>query len=416
MAKGLLDVEGLKRYAKDYDSVLRMLPLFTFKDFAAKMKLNIIEVQNEDVLTHYRRKAGNTGAYKTGAQINYPDELGKIVEMSLKTELTVSRIKDNVLNYGEKKYLSNAGESVDNVTKKHPLEKLYVDNIIKSHAEDITFSTFFASRDESQFSPLTAFTGFFPTIDALKMNNDINQANRNLVPTGAFGSGDGVCDYDRLVNFIRQAHPLLKRNGAILYYSDVIELVCVEALRVKTKSFSRPTSDEFWNCVKADAKCPGLQPITHEAYGSGSALILIKPGMLDMGVNTLKAANFVQIRDIYEDPNDIQMWLQAAYGTRIQDVHEKVFQINEFTNESVDLAGDYVKGAALTVQTEPATAGWRIVGDTDWMQSGKTKLGVPSGSVVIEFKEVEGFTKPANKTISVTEGLDFNEEGNYTSK
>ena len=415
MANGLLDVDKLHRYAKDYDKPLRFLPYNTFKEFAAKMRLNIVEVENEDIITHYRRKAGNTGAYKVGAVINYPKELGKIVEMSLKADLTVSRVKDNITNYSEKKIISNAGQSVDNVAKKHPLEKLYVDGIIKSHAEDIVFSTFFASRDENQYSPLTAFTGFFPTIDALKINNDINQANRNLVPTGRFGGNDGVNDYDRLVDFIRQADSFLKRD-AILYYSDEIELICLEALRLKTNSFSRPTSVEFWNCVKADAKCPSLQPITHEAYGSGQALIMIKPGMLDMGVNTLKATQFIQIRNPYEDPNEIQMWLQASYGTRIQDVHKKVFQINEFTNGSVDLAGDYVGGAALTVLTEPAAAGWRIVGDTDWMQSGKTKLGVPGGSVVIEFKEVEGFTKPANQTMSVTEGLDFNAEGIYTSK
>ena len=169
------------------------------------------------------------------------------------------------------------------------------------------------------------------------MSNDITMANRNLVRTGIFGSGDGIDDYDRLIDFLRAAHPFLKR-GAVLYYSSSVELICKEAFRQKTSAFKRPTSDEFWEAVKDDAKFPMLQPVTHEAYGQGSALILVRPGMMDFGVNTRRATSFVQIRDIFEDPNDVQFWLQAAYGTRFQDVHCKVFQVNECSNKGVDLA------------------------------------------------------------------------------
>ena len=185
MAKqGLLDIEKLKRYAIDYDGVLRTLPYFTFQKFAADMKLNVIEIENEDVITNARRKAGHTGPYKAGAEINYPNEIGKIVEMSIKPELTVARLKDNILNYSEKKILSNAGQRVDHTTKKHPMEKFVVDSHIISHSEDVTFSAFFAERNDNVFSPMTSFTGFFPWIDHFKTTNDINMANRNLVRTG----------------------------------------------------------------------------------------------------------------------------------------------------------------------------------------------------------------------------------------
>ena len=56
MAKqGILDIEKLNRYAKDYDNVLRTLPYFTFQEFAAAMKLNVIEIENEDVIVNARR-------------------------------------------------------------------------------------------------------------------------------------------------------------------------------------------------------------------------------------------------------------------------------------------------------------------------------------------------------------------------
>lgn len=415
--KGLLDVEKLKRYAKEYDGALRILPYFTFQEFASAMKLNVIEVENENVLVNARRKAGNTGPYKAGASISYPDEIGKLVEMSLKPELTVCRLKDNILNYQEKKIISNAGQKVDHTVKKHPLEKMIVDNHIISHSEDIIFSTFFAERNDNIFSPLTSFTGFFPWIDEFKTTNDITMANRNLVPTGMFGSGDGVNDFDRLVNFIRSANPFLRRS-AILYYSSTIELICIEAYRQTTKAFARPTSEEFWKAVKEEAKCPSLQPITHEAYGTGHALIMIRPGMMDFGVNTNKASKFVHIRDIFEDPNELQFWIQAAFGTRFQDIHPKVFQTNEFTNQAVDLAGDYVSGGALTVIISPEAvengAKWKLGDAGEWIDSGKTLLGVPAGEQTIKFKTATGYTSPSDVSILIKDGIDSTAEGIYT--
>ncbi len=419
MSKAILDIEKLERYAKDYDAVLRTLPYFSFQDFASAMKLNVIEVENENVLVNARRKAGQTGPYKAGAEITYPSEVGRLVEMSLKPELTISRLKDNILNYTDKKVLSIAGEKVDHTTKKHPLEKMVVDNHIMSHSEDITFSAFFAERNDNVFSPMSSFTGFFPWIDHFKTTKDITMANRNLVRTGLFGSGDGVDDYDRLIQFLRAAHPFLKRK-AILYYSDQLEMLCKEAYRLKTKSFARPTTEDFWKAVKDDAKFPGLEPITHEAYGTGFALILIKPGMMDFGVNTSKASKFVQVRGIYEDPNEVQFWLQSAYGTRFQDIHHKVFQVNEFTNEGVDLAGDYVQGGAITVVIDSpdavsAGAMWKLSDSDDWMSSGKTLIGVPKGSNSVVFKPVDGFTAPANVPVTIVDGEDLAIEGVYVT-
>ena len=413
----VINIDELKRYAKTYDGVLRVLPFFSLQEFAQRMRLNVIEVRDEDVLVNFRRKAGNTGPYKAGASIDYPDEIGKIVEMSLKPELTVSRIKDNIQNYKEKRVISNAGEPVDHVSKRHPLEKTVIDNMVISHTEDVIFSAFFAERNEGVYSPLTAFTGFFPWIDHFKTTSDISLANQNLVPTGEFGSGDGVDDYDRLVQFLRQAHPMLKR-GAVLYYSSSVELICKEALRKKTSAFKRPTSEEFWEAVKDDAKFPMLQPVTHEAYGTGSALILVKPGMLDLGVNTRRASQFVQVRDIFEDPNDVQFWLQSAYGTRFQDVHRKVFQVNECTNQGVDLAGDYVGGGSVTVTLagldDPSQGAWKIGESGSWMASGKTAVGVPAGTQTIIYKEVSGYTKPVNGSVTVDDGKDASTTGTYS--
>ena len=415
-ADKLLDLEALKRYAKDYDNVLRTLPYFTFQVFASDMKLNVIEIDNEDVIVNARRKAGHTGPYKAGAVIDYPKEIGKLVEMSIKPELTVARLKDNILNYKEKKILSNAGEKVDHTKKKHPMEKFFVDNHIISHSEDVVFSAFFAERNDGVFSPMTSFTGFFPWLDHFKTTGDINFANQNLKRTGEFGSNDGVNDYDRLVDFIRSAHPFLKRS-AILYHSEGVELCALEGLRKKVNAFQRPTAEEMWKSVKNDAKCPSLQPVSHEAYGFGSALIMIKPGMMDFGVNTMKATKFVQIRDIFEDPNEVQFWLQAGYGTRFQDIHSKVFQTNEFINTGADLAGDYVKGGAINVSISDNAlpdAMWKVDTDGAWLNPNDIAVGVSEGAHQVIFKDVSGLTTPAPASITVEEGKDYSASGVYS--
>ena len=104
---------------------------------------------------------------------------------------------------------------------------------------------------------------------------------------------------------------------------------------------------------------------------------------------------------------------------RFQDIHPKVFQINEFTNEGVDLAGDYVTGAALPVTIESdeaieAGADWKVGENGEWMRSGATLLGIPKGEQTVSFKDIAGYTKPADVKVTVADGEDFTASGTYT--
>jgi hypothetical protein len=113
------------------------------------------------------------------------------------------------------------------------------------------------------------------------------------------------------------------------------------ALQNILKYHDYPGMDGLVEKLRADANCPNLNIVRNEIYGSGGQLMLLKPGLLDIGVNNDSDQDFVQARNPYADPNDVQFWIQAAYDTRIQDVHEKVFQMNELANTGLDLAGDY---------------------------------------------------------------------------
>ena len=348
MAK-IIDVAALSEAAKTYDPILRTLPFFSLESAAVALGLNIQEVDDEDVIVNRRRLAGSTGPYKVGMSITYKEEIAKFFESALKPELVVSKTRDNITNYKDKKVLVMAGTKLDLKAKNHPLEQMIVQDEVISHGEDVVFSLFFAERDEDVFSPATAFTGFFPAMDMLVTAGYISADLGNLENTGAFAEPASDTDYtayDKLVDWIGSAHPLLRSSiggKPQLLITQTVLKAARNAFRKKLRMYDYPSMQQLLESIREDAFCPELVFSTHEALGTGSKLTLQKMGNMDLGFNTGKSNQFMQVRNPYEDPNDVQFWIEAAYGVRIRDVHQKVFKTNEQTNTGVNLAGDYVK-------------------------------------------------------------------------
>ncbi len=346
MAK-VINADKLTQSAKKYDKVLRTLPFFSLETAATALRMNVLEVDDEDVIVNKRRKAGGTGPYKQGMTIGYQDEIMKFYESNLKPELVVFKVKDNITNYKEKKLLVEVGKKLDLKKKNHPLEFEIVKDIVTSHGEDVVFSLFHAERDEDRFSPITAFTGFFPALDMLTTEGYISTAEKNTVNTGAIVAPTSATDveaYEKLVQFLASGHPMLRSaNGGIpqLLISEDTLVNVRSAFRNKVKNIEYATMDRMIEALREDARIPQLVVDIHQSLGTGSKLILQKVGNMDIGFNTGKAQQFVQVRNIFEDPNEVQFWLEAGYGVRIRDVHKKVFLTNEQSNTAIDLAGDY---------------------------------------------------------------------------
>lgn len=344
----VITVDALTQAAKNYDPTLRTLPFFSLEAVAKKYGMNVLNIAEEDVIVNKRRKAGGTGPYKIGMDITYHPELMKFYESSLKPEVVVFKVKEHILNYTDKKLLVVAGGPVDLKNKKHPLEFMFVKDIVTSHGEDVVFALFFASRDENVFSPSTAFTGFFPTLDKLTAAGYLSKAAKNIIDSGAIAPANAATPdelaYDRLAAWIGAAHPMLRSSqGGVpqLLISEVALKNARESMRLKMKTHDRPNTEEMLAQLREDAYCPNLEVIHDETFGTGSKLILQKKGNMDLAFDTQTAKQFVQVRNIYEDPNEVQFWLEAAYGVRFRDVHPKVFQTNEQTNTAINLAGDY---------------------------------------------------------------------------
>jgi len=346
MAK-TLNVAGLSLAAQTYDPLLRTLPYFALAASAAKLKLNIQEVENEDVLVSMRRKAGGTIPYAPGTAFAAQTEIAKFFETALKPELVVYEVNENITNYKDKKVLVMAGTPLDLKSKVHPQEQLILNSIVKSHSEDVAFAMFHAERDNAVLTPMTSMTGFFPALDLLVTAGHIAAGQGNLVTTGAFAAPVDATDssaYDNLVEFIGTSNPILKSTigGLPQLLITLSALTNVrDAYRNKVKAFLMPTLAQVLDALREDAFCPSLIVDTDEVLGTGSKVILQKVGNLDIGYNTSKSEQFVQVRNWTRDPNEVQYWLEAAYGVRIREVHKKVFRTNEQVNTRIDLSGDY---------------------------------------------------------------------------
>jgi hypothetical protein len=340
----VVDIEALTRVAKSYNDQLRALPVMAGMNTAAEFGFNFIEVENEDVEITFERKGGVTRPYQAGTSKKV-SELGHFVERSLKPTMSYCSIDDSILNYKEKKVISNAGETVDSVSKKHPLERKIIENIVASYNEDIALGVFTYAYDATGLVPAKSYDGLYTKLLAHIGAGEVSVAKNNMYNTGAIVAPASATDttaYDQAVALLSAAHPLLRSGVANWYIGSIPWSYIRAAYKNKVKAFSDPTSEQVMTALKDDASFPLLNRITKPTFGVGDFSFVIKPGLIDLGINTKAAAQFVQVRQIDPDPNIVNFWLQAAFGTRWKSNHAKVFICNDRPLASVSgMAGDY---------------------------------------------------------------------------
>ncbi len=349
-----INITDLKGAAKTYDPVLRALPFFTFEEFAKALRITVLEVKTgtEETRTSLHRRAGGTFPYSAGKALpNQMSELMKAKSEILKPELVAMELQDNITNYLDKQALVIAGTPFDPKSKKHPLERQIVENAVRSHAEDVVLTaSMFGERDLDVHTPAAAFDGFYTKFDIAaaegKIDTTAGGLNKNYETSGAFGGEITALQFDAAIDWIGNAHPMLRssRSGMpVLWLSSSLLRVLLISYKIKTKSHTDPTLAQMLDAIRDSAFCPALEFATHEALGTGSKLTLMKAGNAEMGVDTLSSKSFVQVRAPFRDPNIVQFWIEAGYGTRINDYNAKMFRTNEQSNTALDLAGDYTE-------------------------------------------------------------------------
>ena len=420
--KKLIDVSKLNQTLTLYDKALRTLPFATISEVSSKLGLNVMDLQGKHTRINERRRAGGTQSYKIGKEFKELETILGYEPSDIEPKDVVFITHENSQKYDDLELLIIGGKPVSNITKKHPLEEKVAFNLVKSHAEDVVYEMFTASRDDDSTSPSGAFDGFYTKIDKLIIAKEVNAARGNYAVSGTFEmplDTNDTAAYDNLVEWIGGANNYLRSSRY-----GIPQLLCAEsvlvaaraALRNKLRLFDYPSMQKLFESIREDAMCPGLEIVSHEALGLGNRLIMQKKGNMDFAFNTQAASRFCQVRDIYTDPNEWQFWLQSGYDTRVNDWHEKVFRTNEQKNTALDLAGDYCNtgGVLMTLTNDDGKGTFSVKGQGAQRMSGQYIIGLKPGKHTITFGAVDSKTKPSDKQVTIEAGKITEDTAAYT--
>jgi hypothetical protein len=209
-------------------------------------------------------------------------------------------------------------------------------------AVNITSLTRAAETYQKEFMGMT--DGFNKIIDDLVTAGEISAPLGNLVacdPLTAPVNATDLTAFNSLKEWLRNIDHKWRNKQVILYipYDSLIHVK--DALENKKTSYKDVTFDSLLTQLREDCGIPNLQMVSHYALGIGDRLILTEPGNLDLGMNTFSDVGFVQVRSPYEDPNDVQYWMQWEIGMRIKNLHKRGFMVSDGTVTSNPLSGDY---------------------------------------------------------------------------
>lgn len=336
----LITLESLSRTATTFDPTLRKLPFFSLNEELAKIGAVLKGADGENILFQFQRKNGSSRPYDAN-HIGGGTSIGKVIERKMDSERCYNAQTDSILNYEGTPIQSNAAEVVDEKTKKHPLEYLMIESILRNVSDDILSATFLGTYDVANQTPQGMVDGWYTKLAKDIVAGEVSAAKKNLITTGAITDpGTGTAAYDKLVLFLQSMDNMLRYGGGNFYMTDSTKAYAKKALRTLFGGNFLVKDAEFIDILKDQTGITNLNIITHPAMGTGSQLMFTKPGNLEFGMDNSGGSKFVQIRQVNKDPNIMDFWTQWKMGSRIASVHAKEFACNEQTNTNPANFGD----------------------------------------------------------------------------
>lgn len=344
-----INITSLQKAAETFQSDFMLLPYTILIPTLRELKINMLEVANKDIVV-VKERAGNAARpYVAGGPINYKNEIARLIQRDLQTYDAYAPLKDNIKNYRSKQVLFDAAKNkVNNKTKQHPLEKEIIADMIATVGEDIVDSLFHATRNTDDQSPMGMANGYNTLLDAFITAGEISTAKGNLVECGSLAapvSGDDITAFTSIRDWLRNTDQKLRQKPLTLYipYDSLINVK--DALENKKTSFKDVTFAILLSQLREDCGLPNLDIVSHYALGNGDRLMLTEPGNLDLGMNTFNDVGFVQVRDPYEDANEVQFWMQWEIGMRVKQLHKRGFMMSDGTVTANPMSGDYDNGS-----------------------------------------------------------------------
>lgn len=345
MADLFIGIDALQEVATKVGTQIVMGPAYSNVELLQRMRIKVISgVQYKQVETLLVRKGGTTRRKVVGTTLS--NQVGFLKERELEATLSWNRYKDNIDNYVETNYGTDAvGE--------YPISNAATEAILKNYAEDLTDNLFFGNVD-SEDPSLNLYNGFHTYLAHDIAAGIINTANHNLIECEAIEAPTDSTDttpYDIVMGVYAKLDPRLRKQKEILCYCDVLRGVYIAdgyANRSGGHSKVHYNDDGTYTIPEM----PRVTFVPEDAFGVGDRLIFTIPENFQYGVDNLNNQTHVDVdKNVAEDSREVVFQIQSIQGTRVLNPFSSTFAMTNGSISSNPFAGDF-NGSKLYVNAD----------------------------------------------------------------
>ncbi len=348
------------------------------------MVLNGIE--NELTKFKFRRKAGETRAYKVGAKLE--GTLGYIEENKIKVYTAWSRIAQPLEAFREREPLQRTTDGKYDAKN----TELIIRNIGKQHSEDVAFNLFFGNRALGETSPIGLMDGYHTIIDKGINTGVISISNGNLIkcdPIVPQPAGQEVDNYEAFVAWVDGWNPKLKSADKVVVYMDSTRLRLIVDGCLKSYIGLQANvlpGIKGSSCVLP--LYPNIELVANAFYGKGQRMVATVPENLRFANDSENSGNIADVMKSPEDASVVIFDLKTAQGVGIFDTNAQVFCVSDGDIKPIDgIIGDYQKAYIKASANDDTMGSVAISPVKDEYEYGETVTITPTAKAGYKFSK-----------------------------
>lgn len=336
MATTSILVDQLNETAIRYNQEIKTTPVASLKPELYLAGILIVPgIQHKIVNYMFLRRGGIMRPYMPGMNVS-EEELGQFIENEFQVFRAAGIDEDNIQNYRKTNVVGmNLGKA--EISLKNPADPEIFYTVAKTWGEDLGDILFHGKRNASGKVKYDVMDGFEKTISDAITKGDISEKNNNLInlPPITFSTDESdTSAYDIVDEFLTNTKI---KGEAILNVSKNTGRAILRGI-FNTFKYTM-TVDEYGRYV-----IPGHRDVRLNIcplMGYGDRMILTKPGIMQLGYDTLFDVPFVRVRSIKDDDQILTYNYGASYGTNILTYNCKMFMVSSGSLSPDPIAGDY---------------------------------------------------------------------------
>ena len=334
---------------------LFMLPAVFMGNEMARAGIAMIPgIQDELKMYNYLRHSINLMPYKANRSYdNAP--VGEIKKNILKVHLANMTAKDNIQDYV---HADVAGFTLlgTNKTYKNPAQRLISFSIFQGVSEAILNRMWFMIYNADGTTSSDLANGFLELIRLAKVSGEISAENRNLIDVGPITAPIDETDttaYQQAKEFLKRINPALLRGKPVVNLTVENGMAIQEAMNNAKRYFKEPA--QFGTFVIPEF--PNVTWNPNLSMGYGDFMQISQAGNMMYGFDSISDDEFLLARQIDEDPNFINYWLQMRLGFQYETFHQKGFACTTGSLNPEPFEGDIKPSEVYTLNVQAGANG-----------------------------------------------------------